>query len=324
MTERLDHFMARANAAYYAVRDPFADFTTSPEMSQAFGEILGLWSAIVWQSLGRPEPVILAEAGPGRGTLMADALRAIRRAAPDFSQALRLHLVENSPRLRAIQAEKLPQATWHDTLADIPPGPMILLANEFLDALPIRQFLRRSGGWAERFVDHGTFVELPAVSPGRDAGEDEIVEICEPALAIAGALGQRLATQGGAALFLDYGPARSTPGDSLQALHDGEPADPLADPGSADLTAHVDFAAIAAAARAAGASAHGPIAQGIFLTRLGLVQRTAALARTQPPRQASEMMQAAQRLTEPDRMGRLFKVLAVCHPGAPTPPGFEG
>jgi NADH dehydrogenase [ubiquinone] 1 alpha subcomplex assembly factor 7 len=323
VTERLDRFMARANAAYYAARDPFADFTTAPEISQAFGEILGLWSAIVWQSMGSPDPVILAEAGPGRGTLMADALRAVARAAPDFARALRLHLVETSPRLRAIQADKLPGAVWHDALEDLPQGPMILLANEFLDALPIRQFVRRDSGWAERFVADGAFVELPAAPPGRDAGEGETIEICEPALSIATALGKRLAAQGGAALFLDYGPARSAPGDSLQALRGGEPADPLADPGGADLTAHVDFAAIADAAHAAGAATHGAVAQGIFLTRLGLVPRTMALARTQPPQRASDMMVAAQRLTEPDRMGRLFKALAVCHPALPVPPGFE-
>ena len=322
--ERLDHFMAHANAAYYAGRDPFADFTTSPELSQAFGEILGLWSAIVWQSMGRPDPVIFAEAGPGRGTLMADALRAIARAAPDFATAHRLHLVETSPRLRAIQAEKLPHATWHAALSGIPAGPMIFLANEFLDALPIRQFVCRGDDWAERFVENGVFVEQPAAPPGRAANDNDIVEICEPALAIAAALGQRLSIQGGAALFLDYGPADSGPGDSLQALRAGEPSDPLENPGTADLTAHVDFAAFAAAAQIAGAAIHGPLAQGKFLTRLGLVQRTAVLARTQPPEKAADLMQTAQRLTEPDRMGHLFKVLALCHPGLPTPPGFEG
>ena len=323
MSERLDHFIARANGAYCATRDPFADFTTSPEMSQAFGEILGLWAAIVWRSMGSPDPVILAEAGPGRGTLMADALRAVHRAAPDFGGALRVHLVENAPRLRAIQAARIPDAIWHDAAGKIPSGPMILLANEFVDALPIRQFVCRGDDWTERFVRDGAFVEQPASSPNRAANDGEIVEICEPAIAITHALSQRLAAQGGAALFLDYGPAESATGDSLQALRDGEPADPLADPGHADLTAHVDFAALAKAARDAGAATHGPIPQGKFLTRLGLVQRTAALARTQPPRQASDMMQAAQRLTEPDRMGQLFKVLAVCHPALPTPPGFE-
>jgi len=315
--------MARANAAYYAARDPFADFTTAPEMCQAFGEILGLWAAVVWQSMGRPSPVILADAGPGRGTLMADALRSIRRAAPDFAAALRLHLVETSARLRAVQAEKLSEAVWHDAISAIPNGPMILLANEFLDALPIRQFVRRADGWLERFVESGAFVECPAEPPGGMAEEGQVSEICEPALSLARELGQRLARDGGAALFIDYGPVQSAPGDSLQALRDGKPANPLADPGSADLTAHVDFAAIAAQAHAVGAAVHGPIGQGRFLTSLGLVQRVAALARGLGTRQAAEMMQTAQRLTEPDRMGLLFKAMAVSHPALPTPPGFE-
>ncbi len=158
--ERLDDFMARANAAYYATRDPYADFTTSPEISQVFGEILGLWAAVVWRGIGRPDPVLLAEAGPGRGTLMADALRAIARAAPDFAAALRLHLVETSPRLRELQARALPGATWQNSLDDLPPGPLLLLANEFLDALPVRHFVRRGEGWAERFVADGRFVEI--------------------------------------------------------------------------------------------------------------------------------------------------------------------
>src|ERR1700710_658496 len=156
--ERLDRFMARANAIYYAVHDPFADFTTSPEISQVFGEIIGLWAAVTWQLLGRPSPVSLVEAGPGRGTLMADARRAISRAAPDFAAALAVHLIETSPRLRAAQAARLADAGCHDDLAPGPDQPMILLANEFLDALPIRQFVRRGTGWTERFVAAGQWI----------------------------------------------------------------------------------------------------------------------------------------------------------------------
>jgi NADH dehydrogenase [ubiquinone] 1 alpha subcomplex assembly factor 7 len=319
MTERLDAFMARANAAYYASRDPFADFTTSPEISQVFGELLGLWAAVVWQSMGSPPCVILAEAGPGRGTLMADALRAITRMVPEFRAALALHLVETSPRLRAIQAERLPDAVWHDRLEDLPPGKLILLANEFLDALPIRQFVRRGDGWTERHVHDGSFVELPSEAPPVTAEDGQVVEICEPARAIAAALGTRLAQQGGAALLLDYGPERSAPGDSLQALRAGAAADPLEDPGASDLTAHVDFQALAEAA--GPAAVHGPLPQGIFLARLGLFQRTGILARNQPLR-AAALMESARRLAEPDRMGRLFKALALCHPDLPTPPGF--
>ena len=168
--ERLDAFMARANAAYYATHDPFADFTTAPEISQVFGEILGLWAAVAWQGMGAPEPVLLIEAGPGRGTLMADALRAIGRAAPAFRAALRLHLIESSPRLRALQAGMLADAVWHDALETVPLAPLILLGNEFLDALPIRQFVRRGDGWAERFVEAGRFVEVMVSAPPPLAG----------------------------------------------------------------------------------------------------------------------------------------------------------
>jgi SAM-dependent MidA family methyltransferase len=360
MKERLDAFMARANAAYYATHDPFRDFTTAPEITQVFGEILGLWAAVVWQDLGAPDPVLLVEAGPGRGTLMADALRAIRRAVPAFHAALRLHLIETSPRLREMQAAVLPEAAWHDDLATLPRAPLILLGNEFLDALPIRQFVRRGDAWVERFVEDGRFVEVAATPPaleglGREAdqgwgegagppgpwqpgpapppppsrggGADlfpdgSILEHNESAHAFITALAHRFTTQPGAALFLDYGPAASAPGDSLQALSAGKPTDPLGPPGEADLTAHVDFAALAATARDAGAAAHGPLPQGVFLTRLGLFQRTGVLARAQAPTRAAAMMAAASRLAEPDRMGRLFKALAVSSPETISLPGF--
>ena len=321
--------MARANAAYYATHDPFRDFTTAPEISQVFGEALGLWAAVVWQQMGEPSPVLLAELGPGRGTLMRDALRAVHQVAPAFGAALRLHLIETSPRLRAAQAALLPNAAWHDGAEALPEGPLILLANEFLDALPIRQFVRRGEGWTERHVRDGAFAELPADGaglPGAVPGaaerpvEGEVLELNEAARALAAHLGHRLAAQGGAALFLDYGPAHSAPGDSLQALRAAQPADPLASPGAADLTAHVDFAAFATAAH--GAEVHGPIQQGPFLAALGLFQRTGRLARTQPPHRAAALVHAAQRLAEPDRMGGLFKALCLCQPGLPTPPGF--
>ena len=325
--ERLDAFMARANAAYYAGRDPFGaagDFTTSPEITQAFGECLGLWAAVTWTLMGRPDPVLLAETGPGRGTLMADALRAVRAMVPDFARAARLHLVETSPLLREAQRARLPDATWHDSLAGLPEGPLILLANEFLDALPIRQFVRRGSAWMERFVASGAFTERPAPdAPLPDEGEEgEIREVNEPALAIATALGARLSASGGAALLIDYGPERSAPGNSLQAIRDRRTADPLADPGTADLTAHVDFAALTRAATAAGAAAHGPVPQGVLLTRLGLHSRAAALAASDPGRGARHL-EAAARLTAPEAMGRLFKALVLCHPALPTPPGFE-
>jgi SAM-dependent MidA family methyltransferase len=325
--ERLDHFMARANAAYYATCDPFRDFTTSPEISQVFGEILGLWAAVTWELIGRPDPVLLAEAGPGRGTLIADALRAVRGVAPEFAAALRLHLIETSPRLRAAQADRLADATWHDRLDTLPDLPLLLLANEFLDALPIRQFVRRGARWSERFVADQRFVEAdggpPSVPDLAPSDTDGILEVNEAALHVARSLAARFAVRPGAALVLDYGPEKGAGGDSLQALREGRPTDPLAHPGSADLTAHVDFAAFATAAREAGAATHGPVPQGCFLARLGLFQRTDRLARTQAPAKALALIDAARRLAEPDRMGRLFKALALCSPDLPTLPGFE-
>ncbi len=324
--------MARANAAYYADRDPFADFTTAPEITQAFGEILGAWAAVTWQAMGAPDPVLLVEAGPGRGTLMADALRLVARVAPAFGRALRLHLVETSPRLRAIQADALSGAgiapTWHDRLDNLPDAPFILLANEFLDALPIRQLLRTAGGWTERWVEAGRFVlrdtDLqPTALPGRSVAQGDVLELCEPAMAIVQHMASRLSRQPGAALFLDYGSDRPGTGDTLQALRHGRPSPPLEHPGEADLTAHVDFPLLAHLARDAGAAVHGPDGQGAFLQRLGLFARTERLARERPPEQVRALVDGAHRLAAPERMGRLFKVLGVCHPSVALP-GFDG
>lgn len=330
--ERLDRFMARAVAAYYA-RDatPFGrggDFTTAPEISQAFGEVLGAWCAVTWDRIGRPDPIILAEAGPGRGTLMADALRGVGQAAPAFRAAARVHLVEASLPLRAAQARALQGevVAWHDDLATLPPGPLLLLANEFLDALPIRQFIRRGGAWRERHVADGAFVELPAAAapPLPEAAPDGAVkEVSEPALGIVRALAGRVAAQGGAALLLDYGPSLPGFGDTLQAVRAHETGlDPLAEPGSRDLTAHVDFPALAQAARGAGAAVFGPLPQGLFLQRLGLMRRAAMLAQARP-RLAGEILSGAERLVAAEGMGRLFKALALCEPGPGPPPGFE-
>jgi len=324
MTERLDHFMARANAAYYATRDPFADFTTAPEISQVFGELLGLWAAVTWRLLDRPSPVSIVEMGPGRGTLMADALRAIVRAAPDFRAAATIHLIETSSRLRDAQRERIGDAVWHDALDTVPEQTLIVLGNEFLDALPIRQFVRRGIGWTERYVGpEGLAERTTDYDPTIEAEEGDVIERRAPAEAIAGDLAARLVRHRGAALFLDYGSEASGTGDSLQAISGGRPGDPLGAPGSADLTAHVDFARFGEAAKAAGAQIHGPIPQGIFLARLGLFQRTNQLARRLPPKRAAEMMEGARRLAEPDRMGRLFKAITLISPGTATPPGFE-
>jgi NADH dehydrogenase [ubiquinone] 1 alpha subcomplex assembly factor 7 len=321
-SERLDHFMARANAIYYASRDPFADFTTSPEISQVFGEIIGLWAAIAWQSLGCPTPVSLVEAGPGRGTLMADALRAIGRAVPAFAAALSVHLIETSPRLRAAQQQRLPHATWHDSLATVPAGPLILIANEFLDALPIRQFVRRGEGWTERFVDAGRWAEqATAFSDPGAIEEGSVIEINEAARSFVTQVAERLGHHGGAGLFLDYGFVDGRRGDSLQALANKQPVNPLSVAGAADLTAHVDFADLCAVARRQGVGVQGPEAQGRFLLSLGLTQRTERLCEAEPGR-ADALRQAARRLADPTAMGSLFKVLAVRSAGCPPLPGL--
>jgi SAM-dependent MidA family methyltransferase len=320
--ERLDHFMARANAAYYATHDPFADFTTAPEIGQVFGELLGAWSVIAWHALRRPDPVILAELGPGRGTLMTDALRTIARTAPDFAACLRVHFVETSPRLATLLRDRIPDITIHASAEHLPDAPTILLANEFLDALPIRQFVHRADGWTERHVEAFRFVERPAAPPAPipdGLAEGDIVEHSEASHEVVRTLAARAAAGRLIALLLDYG---GDHGDTLQALRQGKPAPPLDAPGSADLTAHVDFAALAATAEQAGARAHGPLPQGLFLTRLGLYERTRQLIARNTD-SAATLLEAANRLAQPERMGVLFKALAITPPAMPAPPGFE-
>jgi SAM-dependent MidA family methyltransferase len=318
--ERLDRFMARANAAYYARQDPFADFTTAPEISQVFGELIGAWAAVVWTQMGRPRPVLLVEAGPGRGTLMADALRTVSRVAADFHAALSVHFVETSPRLRAEQASRAPEAAWHDRLEDVPPGPAIVIANEFLDALPIRQFVKQAGSWGERHIAAGLFVTLPCKPAAEALADGTVLEMCEAAQAWVESLSARLVRDGGAALIIDYGYADTQPGDTLQALQGGRPCDPLVEPGTADLTAHVDFSAIAGAARSQGAHVWGPIEQRHFLAALGLHRRIERLAAQHPDR-AEALRAAAERLTLPAQMGSLFKVLTITAADR-QPPGF--
>jgi NADH dehydrogenase [ubiquinone] 1 alpha subcomplex assembly factor 7 len=308
--ERFDHFMARANQAYYATHDPFQDFTTAPELTQVFGELLGGWARVVWTMMGADQNIILAEAGPGRGTLMADALRVWPGA--------NVHFIEMSHRLRAEQAHRVPHATWHDSLQTVPGERMILLANEFLDALPVRQFIRREDGWRERYVENSAYTEQPTDMTLPDDPPGTVREINEAAQEFV----QDIARRQAVALFIDYGPAETAPGESVQAIRGGKYADPLAEPGSADITAHVDFAALAAAARAAGAAAQGPVKQNAFLTALGLMQRTDMLAQKSPA-YAEKLKLAARRLTAPEAMGSLFKVLAICPLDFPTLPGFE-
>jgi SAM-dependent MidA family methyltransferase len=307
---RFDHFMAQANAAYYATKNPFADFTTAPELTQVFGEILGAWAKYVWQTMmQRAENIILVEAGPGTGKLMADILRVFPQPS--------VHLIETSPALRAAQAKRIPHATWHHALDTIPHLPMILIANEFLDALPVRQFVHRETGWMERYVENAAYVEIPADYAAPDP-IGSVREVNEPARALIRALAARKAV----ALFIDYGAATGEPAETVQAIRNNAYADPLATPGETDITAHVDFAALAKTALAAGAVPHGPIPQNRFLTALGLFQRSDALAQNNPA-MSETLKLSTRRLTAPEAMGTLFKAFAITPQNFPPLPGFE-
>jgi SAM-dependent MidA family methyltransferase len=328
---------------YYMTRDPLGregDFTTAPEVSQMFGELLGLWAAAVWKSMGMPNPVRLVELGPGRGTMMADILRAIR-VLPSFYQAVNVDLVEINPALVDRQQETLrgvkTQVTWHDAFESIGEGPAIILANEFFDALPVHQVVRLQHGWHERVIDisaSGQLVFTAAAEPLRHfdlllpplvraAPVGAIFEWRPNTLIMR--LGRRLRDQGGAALIIDYGHVRSDAGDTFQAISRHSFADPLRNPGQADLTAHVDFQALALGAEDAGARLHGPVEQGEFLQRLGIETRAATLMSKANTQVSSDIESALKRLTGTGRgaMGALFKVLGVSHPSIKTLPGLS-
>jgi NADH dehydrogenase [ubiquinone] 1 alpha subcomplex assembly factor 7 len=336
----VERFMELAASAYYAKGTAFGragDFTTAPEISQVFGELIGAWCCCVWDQLGRPDPFHLVELGPGRGTLMADLLRAAK-AMPGFLTAARIHLVETSLTLRQRQKEALTSfdIRWHDDPATVPDdAPALILANEFLDALPIRQYVKSTKGWHQRLVTRqenglltfGQMVETDPAPPLADfvleAPPGSIAEVCPDALGLIARLAGRIKTTGGAALFIDYGPLESGPGDSLQALKHHAFAPVLEDPGEADITAHVDFAALARRAAAEGLAVYGPVPQGIWLQRLGIQERTRALAGQASSGQAELLQSGTRRLIAPQEMGTLFKVLAISPPGLPLLPGFE-
>ncbi|MBI5165536.1 MAG: SAM-dependent methyltransferase [Magnetospirillum sp.] len=331
----LPAFMAAAlmhpRFGYYTTRDPLGgqgDFTTAPEISQMFGELIGVWCLLAWQSMGMPSPFVLAELGPGRGTLMADLLRAVA-SVPDFTAAADLWLVEASPTLRNRQRQRLDgvAVSWAERVEDLPPGPLLVVANEFFDALPIEQFECQGGLWHRRLVGLDSaggfaFVRGPAVEPPfAPAPDGAIVETCPEGRRIAALLGARLARDGIAALVIDYGHARTAVGETLQAVKSHAFHPVLATPGQADLTAHVDFQALAEAAMPA--RAFGPVEQGSFLVRLGIHTRAGMLAQAAGPEMTADIAGQMRRLIDPTEMGTLFKVLALAHPAVALLPGLD-
>ncbi|MFU8863677.1 MAG: class I SAM-dependent methyltransferase [Rhodobacterales bacterium] len=333
MTECLLH----PTLGYYTTRDPFGaagDFITAPEISQMFGEMVGLCLAQSWLDQGAPSPCVLAELGPGRGTLMADILRATR-SLPGFHDAVQVHLVEASPALRARQAATLDgllpadRITWHDRTESLPELPLLLIANEFFDALPIRQFIRDGAGWSERRIGiKDGKLQFGRSAPSAqdslahrldDTSEGDLVEVCPAAGPIMQVLADRIETHGGAALVVDYGDWRSL-GDTWQALRGHAPCDPLDAPGTADLTAHVDFEALLTGL----ACAHSRVTpQGVFLERLGITARAQALAAKLDGAALDAHIAAHRRLTHPQEMGTLFKVVALFPSAGNPPPGLE-
>lgn len=338
----VSHCLYDPEHGYYRVQEAIGrggDFITSPEISQIFGELIGLWAIETWQSMGAPASLRLIELGPGRGTLMADALRA-GALAPSFLDALDVHLVEASERLRMEQKQRLDECgvalSWHQDLETVPKGPAIIIANEFFDALPIRQLEFRQGAWHERCVgldNAGGFAFccpdplgtadklIPAhLQVGaRDGAVFEVRPGCQP---IIQELGRRAAGDALAALIFDYGHVGSAHGETLQAVRRHTPADPLSTPGQADLTAHVDFEDLARLAAANDLSVWGPLDQGALLTKLGLAARCETLLQGASPHQAQLISSGARRLIDPQQMGRLFKTIAVTSVNLPPPAGF--
>ena len=332
---------------FYATKDPIgagADFITAPEISQMFGELLGLWAAQSWHDMGRPDPFYLIELGPGRGTMMSDILRACR-AAPGFLDAVRVTLIEASAALKAVQAQTLgpsgAQIQWVANLERVPPGPSIIIGNEFLDCLPVRQAVKHDDVWHERLIglnpdDPDSFVFVLGPPLGIDEGlippnlldsdNGSLVELRPGDQQVLETVQTRFAQNSdahpGRALFIDYGPASSEVGDTLQAIRSHEKVAPLDQPGTADLTARVDFESLIAYATDLGLIAYGPEEQGSFLLSLGMETRAAALIQTAPDKRKL-FAKHVWRLTDPGQMGQLFKLVCFDSLKLPTPPGFS-
>lgn len=314
---------------YYMRRDPFGargDFITAPEVSQIYGELIGIWAIAAWAAMGKPAAFHLVEPGPGRGTLMSDIVRTARKAAPDFMAAAKLHLVETSPVLRGLQRQALGDGvTWHNRFEEVPEGPMILVANEFFDAIPVRQFERRDGRWHERVIgikDDALVLGLVAAEIGGLGKDGDIIEFAPARNAIAMAMGERLARHPGAALIIDYGYLATQPADTLQAMRQHAYVSILESPGDCDLTAHVDFEALGKAMEQGGAAVHPALTQRDFLLAMGLEQRTAMLSASADPPTRAILQRQMTRLAEPSQMGNLFKILAATSPGLATPYPF--
>lgn len=329
----LDRYMAlclgHPQHGYYMGRDPFGargDFVTSPEISQVFGELIGVWAIGAWAAMGSPASFNMIELGPGRGTLMSDLLRAAAKAVPAFGQAAKVHLVEMSPVLRGLQQKTLGSAVqWHARIEDVPEGPGIIIANEFFDAIPIRQFERRDGQWHERVVglkDGELVLGLLPAEIGNGGGNGDIIEWAPARSEIARAIGRRLAAAPGAALVIDYGHGRTAPGDTLQAMRQHKHVSILHRPGESDLTSHVDFEALAKAIIEGGGAIHGLLTQRAFLLAMGLEQRTAMLAAKADVRTRAILERQMQRLAAANEMGNLFKVVAATSQGFATPYPF--
>jgi SAM-dependent MidA family methyltransferase len=324
-------YMGLANAHYYATRDPLGaagDFTTAPEISQMFGELIGLWLADLWVRAGRLDDVRYVELGPGRGTLAADALRAMRSAGLEPS----VHFVETSPVLRQAQAARVPQASWHDDVSSLPEGaPLLIVGNEFFDALPTRQLIATESGWRERLVVHEGERFRPVAGPPvgsgaipahiRNAPPGTVLETSPTSVAVVRQLAHLLGASGGVALIVDYGHERTSAGETLQAVAKHGFADPWVEPGGRDLTVHVDFEALGSAAHDVGLRVFGPRAQGEWLEAMGIGARAALLAKASPQR-AAEVEAARDRLTSPEQMGSMFKAMALVPAEWPEPAAF--
>jgi len=324
---------------YYMTRDPFGrdgDFTTAPEVSQMFGELIGAWIAATWQAIGQPANIVIAEIGPGRGTLMADIVRTLAKIAPDLRNGASFHLVETSGKLRLVQAKAFEglggRFDWHNAVDELPQQPLIIVGNELFDAIPVRQYVKTNGGWRERMVDIDADERLcfiagagsvdPSLLPpaAETAPDGAIVELSPQRSALMQTIAARIANRGGAGLFIDYGHLKPGVGDTLQAVHKHAYDDPLAHPGEADLTTHVDFAALATAAASAGLMTY-TLPQGEFLLRLGLAERAGILGAKASEGVRDRLRSEVGRLAGPDQMGDLFKVLAVARRGVAVP-GF--